>query len=143
MAKSLRSKWRRKCRAIKRQRYGEKELARLKKTLGIDETAPVDTDMKEIADIATVTDAKTIKEKAAAKEKEKGTDGESMEVEGARVYNKRTMRDQYGNYPVWMSHRKIMKHKHARTKGKNVPTTQTKKKPKKLRKKVKKQTPQQ
>lgn len=53
MAKSLRSKWRRKCRAVKRERYGEKELARLKKTLGIDENAPVDSDMKEISDIAT------------------------------------------------------------------------------------------
>lgn len=37
MAKSLRSKWRRKCRAVKRIRYGQKELERLKKTLGIDD----------------------------------------------------------------------------------------------------------
>jgi hypothetical protein len=53
MAKSLRSKWRRKCRAIKRVRYGAKELIRLKKTLGIDENAPLDTEMKEIEEIAT------------------------------------------------------------------------------------------
>ncbi|MCP6508340.1 hypothetical protein NL478_26605, partial [Klebsiella pneumoniae] len=33
MAKSLRSKWRRKMRAIKRIRYGAKELDRLKKML--------------------------------------------------------------------------------------------------------------
>lgn len=52
MAKSLRSKWRRKCRAIKRERYGVKELARLKKTLGIDENAPTDIEMPEISEIA-------------------------------------------------------------------------------------------
>lgn len=52
MAKSLRSKWRRKCRAVKRVRYGEKELARLKKTLGIDEAGPKDVEMKEIEEIA-------------------------------------------------------------------------------------------
>lgn len=53
MAKSLRSKWRRKCRAVKRERYGVKELARLKKTLGMDENAPTDADMKDLSEIAT------------------------------------------------------------------------------------------
>ena len=52
MAKSLRSKWRRKCRAVKRVRYGEKELARLKKTLGIDENGK-DVEMNDIEEIAT------------------------------------------------------------------------------------------
>jgi hypothetical protein len=33
MAKSLRSKWKRKMRAVKRERYGEKELAQLNKML--------------------------------------------------------------------------------------------------------------
>lgn len=53
MAKSLRSKWRRKCRAIKRVRYGAKELERLKKTLGIDENGAQDVEMSEISKIAT------------------------------------------------------------------------------------------
>lgn len=53
MAKSLRSKWRRKCRAVKRIRYGEKELARLKKTLGIDENGSNEVEMKDIEEIAT------------------------------------------------------------------------------------------
>lgn len=44
------------------------------------------------------------------------TGEEQMEVEGARVYNKKTLRDQHGNYPVWMSHRKIMKRKKGRAK---------------------------
>lgn len=57
MAKSIRSKWKRKCRAIKRERYAEKELARLKKTLGIEnapkDNAPKDVDMTDISKIAT------------------------------------------------------------------------------------------
>jgi hypothetical protein len=39
-------------RAIKRERYGEKELARLKKVLGIEEDGG-DIEMKNIANIAT------------------------------------------------------------------------------------------
>lgn len=53
MAKSLRSKWRRKCRAVKRERYGAKELERLKKTLGISENASGDAEMADISEIAT------------------------------------------------------------------------------------------
>lgn len=54
MAKSLRSKWRRKCRAIKRERYAEKELVRLKKTLGIEnDNASRDIEMTDISKIAT------------------------------------------------------------------------------------------
>ncbi|KAL6447724.1 hypothetical protein ACFW04_000113 [Cataglyphis niger] len=122
MAKSLRSKWRRKCRAVKRERYAVKELDRLKKTLGIDENASKDVEMTDIQEIATVVDAKKIKEDKA---KAKATDTKSdviadqeqmMEVEGARVYNKKTLRDQYGNYPVWMNKRKILKHKKGRAK---------------------------
>lgn len=44
MAKSLRSKWKRKMRAAKRERYGEKELKRLKTMLGINTT---DVEMNE------------------------------------------------------------------------------------------------
>lgn len=52
MAKSIRSKWKRKCRAIKRERYGAKELERLKKTLGINENTQ-DVEMSDISNIAT------------------------------------------------------------------------------------------
>ena len=51
MAKSLRSKWKRKMRAIKRERYAKKELTRLKKVLGIEENG--DIEMKNIENIAT------------------------------------------------------------------------------------------
>ncbi|XP_071628584.1 protein LLP homolog [Temnothorax longispinosus] len=121
MAKSLRSKWKRKCRAIKRERYAVKELDRLKKTLGIDANSSKDVEMADISEIATVVNAEKVKEDVKAKrvkdaEPQAETGEEQMEVEGARVYNKKTLRDQYGNYPAWMSHRKIMKHKKGRAK---------------------------
>lgn len=53
MAKSLRSKWRRKCRAVKRERYAAKELERLKKTLGVDEKTSADVEMTNLDEIAT------------------------------------------------------------------------------------------
>ena len=46
MAKSLRSKQKRKMRALKRIKNAPKELARLKKTLGLD--GLMDTDMTEL-----------------------------------------------------------------------------------------------
>jgi len=68
-----------------------------------------------------VVDAKRVKEDMKPKqvkdvESKTETGEEQMEVEGARVYNKKTLRDQYGNYPVWLNHRKIMKHKKGRAK---------------------------
>lgn len=68
-----------------------------------------------------VVNAKKIKKDIKAKEikdaqPETETGEEQMEVGDARVYNKKTLRDQYGNYPVWMNHRKIMKHKKGRAK---------------------------
>ncbi|XP_076181621.1 protein LLP homolog [Ptiloglossa arizonensis] len=117
MAKSIRSKWKRKCRAVKRERYGAKELKMLKKTLGIDNTSQ-DAEMMEISNIATVVDAMSIKENEKAKEDAKTDDVKKMDVESSgRVYNKRTMQDQYGNYPIWMSLRKIAKHKKGRAKS--------------------------
>ncbi|XP_011692130.1 PREDICTED: protein LLP homolog [Wasmannia auropunctata] len=118
MAKSLRSKWKRKCRAVKRERYAVKELDRLKKTLGIDDNASKDVEMTNIAEIATVVDAEKVKGDVKAKraKTEEGDESGQMEVDGARVYSKKTLLDQYGNYPVWMSHRKIMKHKKGRAK---------------------------
>ncbi|OXU23193.1 protein LLP homolog [Nasonia vitripennis] len=137
MAKSLRSKWRRKCRAVKRVRYGEKELARLKKTLGIDENASNDADMSDIQEIATVTDAKAIKGSKDKENEVENVEEEKMDDGTARVYNKKTLRDQYGNYPVWMNRRKILKHKKGRAKSQKATT----KKDKHLTRKDKKKEP--
>lgn len=64
-------------------------------------------------------DAKDIKESSKSKENDKtdGTDKMEMEVDSGRVYDKKTLKDQYGNYPVWMNRRKIMKHKKGRAKA--------------------------
>ncbi|KOC62089.1 Protein LLP like protein [Habropoda laboriosa] len=124
MAKSIRSKWKRKCRAFKRIRYGAKELERLKKTLGIDEKGTQEVEMTEISKIATVVDAETIKESAKTNENTEAQGTDTMEVDSGvkRVYNKRTMRDQYGNYPIWMSKRSIAKHKKGRAKSRKGTT---------------------
>ncbi|XP_013791304.1 protein LLP homolog [Limulus polyphemus] len=107
MAKSIRSKWKRKMRAAKRERYAVKELIQLKKVLENDQG---DVDM---AAVYTVTDAKTL-----AKQQSERIRGDLKEPESMmeldkpqRNYNPSTLKDQYGNYPVWMNHRKIKKMK--------------------------------
>lgn len=102
MAKSIRSKWKRKCRAIKRERYGKKELDRLKKTLGIEDSHSdsKDVNMSEISEVVHVVDAKSIKSNDESVE-EMETDTKK------RVYNPRTFRDQHGAYPVWLHPRKM------------------------------------
>lgn len=41
-----------------------------------------------------------------------------MDVDnGGRIYNKKTLLDQFGNYPVWMNRRQIAKHKKGRAKS--------------------------
>ncbi|KAB0792564.1 hypothetical protein PPYR_14523 [Photinus pyralis] len=118
MAKSLRSKWRRKCRAVKRVRYGKVELERLKKTLQNDPLYkdPNDVDMKPstsesqqssagLADMVTLVDKENIVRGA---QKKAGED--SMET-NERKFNRKTMRDQFGNYPVWMNQRRIREKK--------------------------------
>ena len=72
-------------------------------------------------DILIVVNAKKVKKDVKAKrvetsESKTETNEEQMETDDVRVYNKKTLRDQYGNYPVWMSHRKIVKHKKGRAK---------------------------
>ncbi|XP_012281726.1 uncharacterized protein C12orf31 homolog [Orussus abietinus] len=136
MAKSIRSKWRRKCKAVKRERYGAKELERLKKTLGLDGNSTGDVEMAELSKIATVIDPKSVNDAAETNDVPATTE-EKMEEDGKRVYNKKTMRDQYGNYPIWMNRRKIAKHKKGRAKTKKATTKQVKR----LTRKQKKQVP--
>jgi hypothetical protein len=55
MAKSLRSKWKKRMRAVKRVKYGERELERLKATIANDiyNKKPADDLITDISDIAT------------------------------------------------------------------------------------------
>ncbi|KAG7203453.1 hypothetical protein KM043_013516 [Ampulex compressa] len=78
--------------------------------------------MSEISEIATVVDAKKIKETA----KEKQNNADKMEVDNPnKVYDSKTLRNQHGNYPVWMNKRKILKHKKGRAKSQKATAKKT------------------
>lgn len=124
MAKSIRSKWKRKCRAIKRERYAVKELARLKKMLGVKEEEKVmesevmESDQVIFLDAGQISKKKKKKEEPkAAPEKDEdvqmSSDDEKIEVDGEngkkRVFSSKTLKDQNGQYPVWLHKRKIAK----------------------------------
>ncbi|XP_054160130.1 protein LLP homolog [Oppia nitens] len=103
MAKSLRSKWKRKMRSVKRVKYGEKEL---KKLLSIVEISK----QKEIARES----AKDVEMKPIGSNKQTAEETESepmttniLEREASR--SKKTLRDQFGQYPQWMNKREIKK----------------------------------
>ncbi|KAA0721098.1 Protein LLP -like protein [Triplophysa tibetana] len=112
MAKSLRSKWKRKMKAEKRKKNAPKELARLKAALALGEKGEIT--MKDVAEIATVVPAEKLME--AQKE---DSDAGKMDIDCKR--NKNTMLDDQGRYPVWMSHRQIKKLKAKRTGKKGKP----------------------
>ncbi|CAH0731152.1 unnamed protein product, partial [Brenthis ino] len=123
MAKSIRSKWKRKCRAIKRERYAVKELARLKKMLGIKEEEKVTENEVMESDQVIFLDAGKIGKKKKGKKEEKppeeeedvemSSDDEKVEVateDGKkRIFSSKTLKDQNGQYPVWLHKRKIAK----------------------------------
>lgn len=122
MAKSIRSKRKRKMRAVKRERYGKKELERLKKTLGITEDG-ASTEMVDVSDVVTVTTKEEILDRKQKKDDGNEEEG-PMEVEvGGRKFNSKTLRDQNGTYPIWVHPRKIRKQK----KGKSGKTKNKKK----------------
>ncbi|KAL0858319.1 hypothetical protein ABMA27_012216 [Loxostege sticticalis] len=121
MAKSLRSRWKRKCRAVKRERYAVKELSRLKKMLGIKEEEKVTESEVMESDQVIFLDAGAIKNaKKKAKpdveddeDVEMSSDDEKVEVDGEngkkRIFSTKTLKDQNGQYPVWLHKRKIAK----------------------------------
>ncbi|OBS82469.1 hypothetical protein A6R68_23542 [Neotoma lepida] len=93
MAKSLRSKWKRKMRAEKRKKNAPRELSRLKSILRVD----ADALMKDVEEIATVVVPRQCQEKMqCAVEEEK--DDTKMETEIKR--NRKTLLDQHGQYPI-------------------------------------------
>ncbi|XP_041820285.1 protein LLP homolog [Chelmon rostratus] len=111
MAKSLRSKWKRKMRAEKRKKNAPKELARLKQALSLDKKGEaVMTDMQEIA---TVVPAEKVKKQADVEMGEVEGDDGKMELDSKR--SKKTLLDENGQYPAWMSQRQAKKLKGKRT----------------------------
>uniref|UniRef100_A0A8C5S6Y7 Protein LLP homolog n=1 Tax=Laticauda laticaudata TaxID=8630 RepID=A0A8C5S6Y7_LATLA len=107
MAKSLRSKWKRKMRAEKRKKNAPKELARLQSILKTNS----DVVMDEVREVVTVVTAEKILEKKDS------DDGSKMDMDAKR--NQKTLLDQHGQYPVWMNPRQRKKLKAKRVKGKN------------------------
>ncbi|XP_034839006.1 protein LLP homolog [Maniola hyperantus] len=124
MAKSIRSKWKRKCRAVKRERYAVKELARLKKMLGVKEEEKVNESEVMESDQVIFLDAGQISKKKKKKQEPKAapeedediqmsSDDEKVEVDAEngkkRIFSSKTLKDQNGQYPVWLHKRKIAK----------------------------------
>lgn len=119
MAKSLRSKWRRKCRAVKRERYDKKELERLKKTLTNDPAhKPEDAVAKAVEDdVIMFVDKKDIVSKKnnekpkvvvpADVEEDENDDSVMEVVSGDKADDKGTTKDKNGGYPIWYSQRRI------------------------------------
>uniref|UniRef100_T1E623 Protein LLP homolog n=1 Tax=Crotalus horridus TaxID=35024 RepID=T1E623_CROHD len=112
MAKSLRSKWKRKMRAEKRKKNAPKELARLQSILKTSN----DVVMDEVKEVVTVVPAEKILEKKNS-DGESYLDGNKMDMDVKR--NQKTLLDQHGQYPVWMNPRQRKKLKAKRVKGKN------------------------
>jgi len=121
-------------RAVKRERYGEKELKRLNEMLikagdiqflpeikeekTEEETMVVEGEIEPMAEKDLVSGPrrsrfeKSLKKGAETAEQvdlttDKEEDTEKMAVDGERIFRKKTMRDQYGNYPDWMNKRKM------------------------------------
>lgn len=114
MAKSIRSKWKRKCRAIKRVRYGEKELERLKKTIANDPLSK-----KEVKDlIPDVEEVANVKTPAEVKNKEQTVSMDLDEIK--KDFNSKTLRDKNGAFPIWVHPRKIKSGKKKNKKKKNT-----------------------
>ncbi|ELT94985.1 hypothetical protein CAPTEDRAFT_20770 [Capitella teleta] len=113
MAKSLKSRRQRKMRAVKRVRYGAKADAALKKVL--EKGAKQLLEDEEMQELVKVTDAKKV-----VAETEAVKDGEEpMEDKEPKKYNPKTMRDENGHYPAWMT-KKDQRVRQAKNKNKKV-----------------------
>ncbi|XP_044042228.1 protein LLP homolog [Siniperca chuatsi] len=110
MAKSLRSKWKRKMRAEKRKKNAPKELARLKQALSLDKKG--EAVMTEVQEIATVVPADKIKKQTDVDMGEVEGDDGKMDMDSKR--SKKTQLDENGQYPAWMSQRQAKKLKSKR-----------------------------
>jgi len=129
MAKSLRSKWKRKMRSVKRVRYGEKENKVLEKMVKNTE------ERKKMLESVTET-CKMLRCNVGNCTLKHGpqplgdtsldpvtTEEDKMDLSGKpKTYSSKTKRDEHGTYPSWMSKRKIqnMKSKPKNKTTKNI-----------------------
>merc|ERR1711931_247475 len=101
MAKSLRSKWKRKMKAVKRVRYGEKEAKVLNKI--------VEGAKQRREEMEKEHQPKLLGEGYVLRTPEEGNDSNMEVTDGkkASAVNGKTLKNEHGNYPVWVSKRKI------------------------------------
>ncbi|CAF0708330.1 unnamed protein product [Brachionus calyciflorus] len=122
MAKSERkSKWKRKFRAIKREKNKKKELMMLNSIVE-----------KRNEDAQKISEQSMVEETENQIVQQEGE--ENMQINDAKLFNARTKKDKNGNYPAWMNQRAIKKMK--KTNNKN--TNNNNNKNKRLRTKSKK-----
>ena len=104
MAKSIRSKQKRKMRAIKRVRYGQKELKRLVEMVQKSEQNEKQAQEEMKANIAKISQIDV------AEKQEKNTDYISMETD-QNERDKKTLLNKFGQYPAWMNGRRLKRQK--------------------------------
>merc|ERR1711879_138747 len=118
MAKSLRSKWKRKMKAEKRVRYGQKERDRLEKMLASYEAE--EKERQEQKEKEVMEHEPQVLGAAEPEKTEVQQDKDAMDTSSSKQapkHSSKSLKSQYGNYPKWMSNRKIQK---AKNKGKKL-----------------------
>ncbi|XP_041348741.1 18 kDa learning-associated protein of slug-like isoform X1 [Gigantopelta aegis] len=129
MAKSMRSKKRRKMRNQKRIKWAPKVNARMQRIA--EALNSKDIDITQLVTVKTVseikksetkekTDVKTVSEIKNSETKEK-TDDAHMDVDvEVKSRDAKTLKDEDGHYPVWMNQRAVKKHRQKINKIKRV-----------------------
>ncbi|XP_030072602.1 protein LLP homolog [Microcaecilia unicolor] len=119
MAKSLRSKRKRKMRAEKRKKNAPKELVQLKRILT--QQGSDDVFMTNVKEIATVVKPEKLNEKMDVEMEIPHDTVGKMDTDNKR--NKKSLLDQHGQYPGWMNPRQRKKLRKQRKKNKNKTRT--------------------
>lgn len=108
MAKSLRSKHKRRMRAIKRIRYGEKELKILKEM--VEKTKEKESKDEEILKQIEKNDSMNVD--FISVDNSPDTIVNKMQVDHIKPkHSRKTMKDEHGQYPEWMNGRRLKKQK--------------------------------
>ena len=104
MAKSLRSKWKRKMKAIKRVRYGEKETAKLVKM--VEQTKEDKKAQEEARDKETMEhEPQVLGGGGGGSGEDSGKDAAAMDEDSEEAERKKkllTIKNEHGTYPVWV-----------------------------------------
>ncbi|CAK8688080.1 unnamed protein product [Clavelina lepadiformis] len=114
MAKSLRSKWKRKMRAVKREKNDKRVLSKLKETLKESKVVMTE-DMCKFAQQDILIQQR--KDKEIEQNVEMQDSEATMELDKKR--NRKTLLDDHGQYPSWVNARQAKRLRAQRKKSKN------------------------